>query len=100
MLVTDSDATGPDVAAIVAAVHCSTVYSGISTAHHILVSNSYLKKRMFGRIRCLLLVELYFIPLTHDRYTGKTLVLGLHTLPIIFMGLIHGNIGYMYFLFI
>ena len=43
-----------------------------------------------GRIRCLLLVEVYFIPFAHARAIRQTLVLVLHTCPIIFMGFIPG----------
>ena len=41
MLATDSAAAVPDVSSIVASVHRSTVSSGRSTAHHVLVSDSY-----------------------------------------------------------
>ena len=46
------------------------------------------------------MIEVYLIPFPNTRAIMQTLVLGLHTLPIIFMGFIPWNIEHMAFLLI
>ena len=60
-----------------------------------LFPNILLFVEFFGRVHCLLLVEVYLITFTHSRAIVQKLVLGLHTRPIILMGFIPGHIRYM-----